>query len=743
MKKSKGRMRDNVLYRRADAPVEARVEDLLGRMTLEEKVCQMGAVFPTSWEDPKINRLLTRGRFSPRKAAALLSPGPGHMSMPLRYLPIRKSVDFANAIQKFLVEHTRLGIPAIIHDESLHGCMLPGSTSFPQAIGLAATWDDALMHRVAQAIGRETFVRGIRQCLSPTINIARDPRCGRTEESYGEDPWLTSRMGVAFVRGVQSQGVAATVKHFAANFVGDGGRDSHAIHFSERHLREVYFPAFEACVREAGAMSVMPAYNALDGQPCACNRWLLTDVLKKEWGFDGVTVSDYLAVEMIHTLHHVAESFAEAGRKAAEAGMDIELPEAKCFKDLAGLIRAGDMAVAPVDDAVRRVLRLKFRLGLFENPYANAAAAVRVVGCAEHRALALEAARRSLVLLKNEGGVLPLANARTIAVLGPNAAIGRLGNYSTLHASAVSPLEGMRRRAGQRIKILHAEGCEINGQSRDGFARAVEAARAADMAVLFMGNTTKTEGEGRDRCRLELPGVQEDLIRDVAALGKPTVVVLIGGGAVAMERWIERVPAVVAAWCPGMEGGHALAQVLFGDVNPGGKLPLTFPRTTGQLPLYYNMKPSSRGYDYVDQRGVQPMFPFGHGLSYTTFKYGHLKIEPRVIPPNGSVTVSVDVRNTGYRAGDEVVQLYLSDLCASLSRPVKELKRFKRVRLARGQKRVVRFTLEGRDLAFLDRHLEPVVEPGEFEVMVGGSSAEGVKARFSVKAGVSVKRERA
>jgi beta-glucosidase len=730
--------RNEALYCRADAPVEARVEDLLGRMTLEEKVCQMGAAFPTSWEDPKINRLLTNGRFSPRKAAALLSPGPGHVSMPLRYLPIRKSVAFANAMQKFLVEHTRLGIPAIIHDESLHGCMLPGSTSFPQAIGLAATWDDALMNRVAQAIGRETFVRGIRQCLSPTINIARDPRCGRTEETYGEDSWLTSRMGVAFVRGVQSQGVAATVKHFAANFVGAGGRDSHEIHFSERILREVYFPAFEACFREAGAMSVMPAYNALDGQPCACNRWLLTDVLRKEWGFDGVAVSDYLVVEMIHTLHHTAETFAEAGRKAAEAGMDIELPEAKCYKELAGLIRSGRMSVAPVDDAVRRVLRMKFRLGLFENPYANAAEAARVVGCAEHRALALEAARRSLVLLKNEGAVLPLANARTIAVLGPNAAIGRLGNYSTLHAAAVSPLEGMRQRAGRRVKILHAEGCEINGQSRDGFARAVEAAREADVAVLFMGNTTKTEGEGRDRCRLELPGLQEDLIREVAAAGKPVVVVLIGGSAIAMERWVERVPAVVAAWYPGMEGGHAIAGVLFGDCNPGGKLPLTFPRTTGQLPLYYNMKTSGRVYDYADQRGAQPMFPFGHGLSYTTFKYGRLKIEPRVIPANGSVTVSVEVRNTGKRAGDEVVQLYLSDLCASLSRPLKELKRFQRVKLARGQKRVVRFTLEGRDLAFLDRHLEPVVEPGEFEVMVGGSSAEGIKARFAVKAGVNL-----
>jgi beta-glucosidase len=303
----------------------------------------------------------------------------------------------------------------------------------------------------------------------------------------------------------------------------------------------------------------------------------------------------------------------------------------------------------------------------------------------------------------------------------------------------VSPLEGLRRRAGHRVKILHAEGCEINGQSRDGFARAVAAAREADVAVLFMGNTTKTEGEGRDRCRLELPGLQEDLIREVAAVGKPVVVVLIGGSAVAMERWLDRVPAVVEAWYPGMEGGHAIAQVLFGDCNPGGKLPLTFPRTTGQAPLYYNMKPSGRGYDYADQRGAQPMFPFGHGLSYTTFKYSRLKIEPRVIPPEGTVNVSVEVRNAGKRAGDEVVQLYLTDVHASLARPLKELKRFQRVRFARGQKRVVRFTLEGRDLAFLDRHLEPVVEPGEFEVMVGGSSAEGVKARFRVKADIVAK----
>ena len=770
--------RKRMRYRDARLSVETRVRDLLGRMTLQEKVRQLWAV---NAED-----VLHGGKLSRRKARKSIGKGMGQLSYVLRHFGPREGAALANDIQRFAVEETRLGIPIIIHDECLHGCMARGSTSYPQSIGLAATWTPELVRKMAGAIGRETRSRGIRQALSPCVNIARDVRCGRTQESYGEDPHLSAEMAVAFVKGLQSRGVVATPKHFAANYVGDGGRDSHPIHISERLLREIYLPVFEACVRGAGALSIMPAYNSIDGVPCSCDRWLLTDVLRKEWGFKGFTVSDYESVLGAYSLHHVAGSKAEIAAKALAAGMDVDLPKAECFSELERLVKKGKLPERVVDESVRRVLRVKLSLGLFEDPYVSPDRAVELCDTGENRELARELSRRSIVLLKNDG-VLPLKKTvKSIAVIGPNAdtvevhysdyrggydpVFGRevpwggnviLGNYSAQGMKVVTPLEGMRNKVSGKTRVQLARGCDVFGNSprevreairmgidlkgmKEAFQtsprsirKAVRVAAKADVAVLFMGNWSMaepltSEGESADRCDLDLPGAQEELIREVCKVNRHVVVVLIGGSAVTMSAWKDDVGGIVEAWYPGEEGGNAIADVLFGDCNPGGKLPITFPVTTGQLPLYYNHKPTGRVDDYVFQRGRQAMFPFGHGLSYTRFAYRGLKVKKtRAKGKPLRVTVGLKVRNAGKRAGDEVVQLYIRDVVSELSRPVKELKAFRRVSLKQGETKQVEFVLGRKDFSYLGRDLKPVLEPGEFEIMVG-SSSEDIRLKGSV-----------
>jgi len=663
--------------------------------------------------------------------------GVGQLSCTLRPFSPKESAELANKIQKFALEETRLGIPVIIHDECLHGCMAKGSSIFPQSIALASTWDPDLMKEVATAIGKETRARGIHQCLSPTINIARDPRCGRTEETYGEDTYLTSLMAVSFVKGVQGQKVAATPKHFVANFVGDGGRDSNEIYFSERILREVYFPAFKACVKQAGALSVMSAYNSLDGVPCSSNKWLLTDVLRKEWGFKGFVVSDYGSVIGIHTLHKVARTKAEVAKKAIEAGLDIELPESDCFEELLGLAREGKLSEEVIDEATRRILRVKFWLGLFENPYVDPEDAEKICTCKEHRKLALKAAREAIVLLKNDGILSLSKDLKSIAVIGPNANKVRVGGYSGYGVKVVTPLEGIKNKVSQEnkdTKVYFTEGCKLTGISRKGFEEAIKIAEKSNVAILFVGNSKQTEGEGKDRCNLDLPGVQEDLIKEISNTGTPVVVVLINGSAITMAEWINKVGAVVEVWYPGEEGGSAISDVLFGDYNPGGKLPITLPKTVGQLPLYYNHKPTGRGYDYIDLRGKQALFPFGYGLSYTKFEYSNLKINPEKISSEEKVNISVDVKNIGRYKGDEVIQLYINDIVASVAKPVKELKGFKRITLEPDQKKRVNFALLPQDLAFYDINMNLDVEPGIFKVMIGSSSEDiRLKGSFEVK----------
>ena len=762
------------LYLDKNAPIEERVEDLLGRMTPEEKVYQMVGMgnwkkqivfvtkqWPLDWRRMDRKRLISilkKAKFSAKKAKKSIGKGLGELSMGITHFTPKTGAQRANEVQKFAKEQTRLGIPIIIHDECLHGCMAINSTSFPQSIALASMWDDELMNEIATAIGKETRARGIRQCLSPTVNIARDPRCGRTEETYGEDPYLTSRMAVAFVKGIQSQGVVATVKHYTANFVADGGRDSNEVHFSERILREIYFPAFEACVKEANALSIMAAYNCLDGVPCSANRWLLIDVLRNEWKFKGFVVSDYFSVVHIQEKHKVAKTKAEAAKQAAEAGLDIELPHIDCYEKLIKLIKQNKISDEVINERVGKILWVKFRLGLFDEPYVDPKQAEKICDCGKHRKLALKAAQKSITLLKNDKNTLPLKNIRTIAVIGPNANEVRLGGYSCREPNhVVTPLEGIKNRASKTMEVNFAKGCDINKKSKKGFKDAIEIARKSDVAVLFMGNSEKTEGEGRDRSNLDLPGVQEELIKEISKTGKPVIVVLIGGSAITMNNWLNKVQAVIEAWYPGEEGGNAIADILFGNCNPCGHLPITFPKTTGQLPLYYNYKPSGRSETYVDLRGRQPLFPFGYGLSYTKFRYSNLRITPDKITSAGKVSpvrnrlssdnrtevpkallisngvrVSIDIKNIGKHKGDEVVQLYLRDTYSSIARPVKELKGFKRITLKPGEKRKVEFILTDKELRFLDKNMEYVVEPGIFEVMVGPNSEEGIKGKFRV-----------
>ena len=726
--------------------VEARVRDLLARMTVEEKVKQMCM--------RRTRTLVKNGRLSARDVRDTF----GTLSIGCLQDPRKDpetNVRVVNYVQKYLVEKTRLGIPGLVISECLHGHLSGGATVFPQAIALASTWSPDLVGKMARAVAKEARAVGVAQALSPVLDLAREPRWGRTEETYGEDPYLASRMGVAFIKGMQGEGpqvdrehVICTAKHFAAHGSPEAGVNLAPVAGGMRELRTVYLPPFEAAVTEAGVGSVMPCYSEYDGIPAPASELLLRRVLREEWGFQGYTFSDYFAVGMLHTFHRTAHSPEEAGKQALEAGMDLEAPEDYGFGDrLLGLVNKGEVSIDLVDQAVARILRAKFLAGLFENPYADAAEAQRVVHCPAHRRLARQIARESIILLKNEGGLLPLGDdVRTIAVLGPNADAARLGDYCSEDATGDTPLEGIRNAAPKHTKVLYAQGCTLCGTSREGFQEAVDAAAGSDVAIVVIGGTSMatggvgwgedtracTCGEGFDRCDLTPPGVQDDLVRAVHATGTPTIVVLVHGRPYAVSWMAEHIPAIVEAWYPGEQGGAALADVLFGKVNPSGKLPVSVPRSVGHVPAFYNYKPSARGYyhkggspespgrDYVFSP-TTPLYEFGHGLSYTRFSYSNLRVSPKRILPGGRVNVSVEVRNAGNRAGKEVVQLYVNDMVSSVTTPVKALRRFKKIELKPGERESVSFELGVADLALLDRNMNRVVEPGTFEVIVGGA----------------------
>ena len=745
------------LYRNPSLPVEQRLADLLSRMTLEEKIAQM-SIFHMQTNNLPDEKVELDGPVKQQ-----LAHGVGALGRPGQHSSARATAIWTNAVQKYLREHTRLGIPAFFVDEALHGLMAYGSTMFPQAIGLASSWDPELVKEVFTAAAREMRVRGENYALTPVLDLAREPRWGRTEETYGEDPYLGACIGVAAIRGLQGvslanearpidkQHVLATAKHFTAHGQPEGGRNSAPANISEREIRENFLVAFQAAVTEAGVGSVMASYNEINGIPVHVNKWLLRDVLRQEWGFQGFITSDGNGITQLEVLHHVAASKSEAARKALATGIDFELDA--CYSTtLLSQVQAGAVPEAQVDTAVSRILKAKFLLGLFDDPSADPDEAETVTNCAEHRDLALKAAHRSLVLLKNDG-LLPLdiGKIKTLAVIGPNAAGLHLGGYSGDPGHGVSILDGIRQKVGRQANVLYAEGCKITAEDFGGqgwrgwhedttvvpdpaedehlMAEALEAARKADVVLLVIGENESVcrEAWGEthlgDRDSLDLPGRQNDLVRAVVETGVPTVALLINGRPLSINYVVEHVNAIFEGWYLGQEGGTAFADALFGDVNPGGKLPITFPRSVGQIPAFYNHKPSARrGYLWADK---SPLFPFGHGLSYTTFEYKNLQVTPAKIKPDGQATVSVDVTNTGTRPGDEVVQLYIHDVVTErVTRPVKELKGFRRITLQPGETRTIEFIIAPDKLSFLNENMERVVEPGVFDVMVGGSSAE-------------------
>jgi beta-xylosidase len=751
-------------YRDPTRTIDERVEDLLGRMTRDEKVAQLGS----AW----VFELADGAELSQERAAELLELGIGQITRisGASRLDNAGSAAFANAVQAYLLERTRLGIPAIVHEEICSGLMAREATVFPQAIGLASTWEPELAFALADAIRVQMRAVGAHQGLAPVLDVCRDPRWGRTEETFGEDPYLVARMGVAFVQGLQgddlSAGVIATAKHFVGYSASEGGMNWAPAGIPARVLREVYLHPFEAVVRVAGVQSVMNAYNELDGLVCAADRELLTSLLRDEWGFDGCVVADYFSVRQLADYHRLAESVQHAAAMALEAGLDVELPATDCYgAPLLDALDSGLVGEETLDTAVGRVLRSKFELGLFDQPFVDVAAAAGVGGTATHRSLAREVARKSLVLLANDG-VLPLApDVGSVAVIGPNARNARnlLGDYvyqahlesrpdllesgHESHATwatetvgeetapaALSVVDALRERLGSRVAF--AQGCEVNSTRRDGFEEAVRIAAAAEVAVLVMGDKSGlteecTSGESRDRASLDLPGVQEELVRAVLATGTPVVLVLAAGRPTGSAALLEQCAAVVMAWLPGEEGAAAIAEVLTGEVSPSGKLPISFPRGVGQVPIFYGHKISGgrshwKG-DYVDLPS-SPLYPFGHGLSYTTFALSDASVREGAVTSSGSIVVDVSIANTGERLGGEVVQLYVRDPHASLTRPVLELKSFKRVELAPGEARTLTFRVPVGQLGFYDRDLVYVVEPGLLELFVGTSSEDLISA---------------
>ncbi|MBX3143586.1 MAG: glycoside hydrolase family 3 C-terminal domain-containing protein [Trueperaceae bacterium] len=747
-------------FRDASRGVEERVDDLIGRMTLEEKVAQVAGIWATS--------LMRERRFSTEEARSRIGHGIGHVTRIAAtsgYHP-RESAGFANDVQRFLVDQTRLGIPAIVHEESCAGLMARDATCFPVPIAQAATFQPELTEAMAKVIRRQMRATGAHLGLAPVLDIARDPRWGRVEETYGEDPYLVARHGVAYVRGLQgsdlASGVVATAKHFLGYGASEGGLNWAPARILGRELREVYAFPFQAAIAEARVGAVMNAYNELDGVPAGASRELLVDMLRHELGFDGVLVSDYFTLPTLVSYHNITDDKTEAAAIGLNAGIDIELPAHDVYGDpLREGLASGAIDVALLDVAVRRLLAQKFALGLFEDPFVEPDRAPVVFDTPADRALAKELALKSLVLLKNDGGLLPLnSDVGTVAVIGPAADSIRLfqGDYHyPSHAEAMfehhdptvpapTPMLADRRddlaeqfppmlslvaalrELAPGLKVRHAVGCDVMSTDTSGFPAAVDAARGADVAILVLGDRSglsndATTGEARDRADVSLPGVQRELLAAIAATGTPVVLVLVGAKPLALGDVIDHAGAVLMAWLPGEEGGPAIAETLFGLSSPSGRLPISLPRSAAQIPVYYNHKPSGgrshwKG-SYVDMP-TTPLFSFGHGLSYTEFEYSALRIESL----RDSVVVGFDIANRGGKNGDEVVQLYFHDLIASVTRPVKQLVGFARVQLEPGSSQRVEFEVPLDLIAFHDGAMKRVLEPGTVAVMVGASSTD-------------------
>ncbi len=752
------------MYQDPESPVHLRVKDLLDRMTVEEKVGQMIALWAGKAD------IMDDLEFSAEKASQGYSDGIGQISRAsdkrggpdiadvaggtaARWRTMEETVEFVNAVQRWAVKNTRLGIPVLFHEESLHGYMAPEATMFPQAIALAGTFDPGLVMEISSVIAREVRAHGVPLVLSPVVDIVRDPRWGRIEETFGEDPFLVSQMGIAAVEGLQGAGkfdllapgkVFATLKHMTGHGQPESGNNIAPAQISERELRSNFFPPFRRIIEQTSVAAVMPSYNEIDGVPSHSNRWLLRDVLRGEWGFEGIIVSDYNGIRELESLHHVAGDLDQAAQMALAAGVDCDLPDGEAYCTLARQVHSGKVDISLIDQAVSRILEFKFRAGLFENPFGNLQLAEQITGNTQARDLAALAARKSICLLKNDG-TLPLQQEKpgTLAIIGPNAAIARLGGYSSIPRQSTSLLDGVRALLAGETEVLFAQGVFITQsedraddevlladpeRNRELIAEAVSIARRATAIVLAIGDTEQTSREGfaadhlGDRTSLDLLSQQDELFDALHSLGKPVIVCAINGRPPSWPNIAERANAILECWYPGQEGGTAMAEALFGVINPGAKLPLTVVRDEGHIPQYYNHKPTARrGYLFAD---IEPLFPFGYGLSYTEFEISTPRLSSPRIGITDSVQVQVDVRNTGDRTGDEVVQLYIRDQLASVTQPVKQLKGFQRVTLEPGEQRTLGFTLGPETFAIWNAQMEEVVEPGIFTIMAGPNSED-------------------
>lgn len=749
-------------YKDSSLPIAERTEDLLKRMTLEEKVGQLFSYF--SRDTISFDKA---GNFIGVQDTAIINRGVGSLSTREIWMERsnRKRAIYINGIQKYMIEKTRLGVPVFIFSEALHGLMIQGATSFPQAIGLGSTWDTTLVKQIFTIAALEGRARGTRQVLSPVLDLARDPRWGRTEECYSEDPYLVSRLGMAAVYGLQGRGktidnehVVVTLKHFAGHGQPEGGRNLAPVNYSERIFRETHLYPFEMAIRRANAQSVMASYNEWDGVPNHVNRKLLIEILRDEWDFNGYVMSDGGGLDLTYRHHLAAADPAESGVISITAGVDFDLgSRGKCFFALIDQVKNGNISEEIITRATRNILRVKFKCGLFDDPYIDVDRFDKVANCKEHKALALKAAHEAMVLLKNEKNTLPfdISKIKTFAVIGPNASEVHLGGYSAVPMRGVSVLQGIQEFAAGKFEVLYAEGCKLTlndechwyvnenpilnnpDNDRKLINDAVKVAKRSDAIALVLGENELicreawSENHLGDRDNLDLIGLQNELAKAIIQTRKPLVVLLINGRPITINDLHENAPAIIECWYLGQETGHAVADIIFGKVNPSGKLPITFPRSVGQLPCFYNKKPTNHR-DYVLAESA-PLYPFGFGLSYTTFEYSNLKITPNEIQSNETADVSIEIANIGEMKGDEIIQLYIHDLVSLPTRPIKELKDFIRITLNSGETQTVTFKITPEKLEAFDLNMKRVVQPGDFEVMVGKNSMDVLTDTLTVK----------
>ena len=756
-------LEDLVNYKNPKLSIPDRVADLLNRMTIEEKVSQMLCI----WGQKKTILLDEEGNINLQNLGLHLQHGIGQIGRLSDTAGGQNAVEMArlaNSLQKFFVEETRLGIPVIFHEECLHGLVAKDSTSYPQPIGLSSTFNPELIEEIFTAIASEARARGVHQALTPVLDVARDPRWGRVEETFGEDPYLISKLGIAAVKGLQGDGcfkdknrMIATLKHFAAHGQPESGSNCGPANFSERVLRDIYLFPFKEVIKNADPKSVMASYNEIDGVPSHANKWLLKNILSCEWKFEGFVVSDYYAITELNkkedTISNgLAKDKSDAALLAVNAGVNLELPDPDCYPELINLVQSGKLDESVIDKMVYSLLTYKFQLGLFDNPYVEVNPEINELKIENNRKIALQAAKEAITLLKNENDLLPLKpkKGNTIAVIGPNADRVLLGGYSGKPRYFTTVLQGIKEKLGKDVNVLYSEGCKItvNGswdedivslpdpnENQKLIRKAVYVAKKSDFVILALGENEQISREAwtkvhlGDRVNLELFGMQNDLVKAILRTGKPVVVLLFNGRPNSFNYINDNVSSILECWYLGQETGHAVANVLFGDFNPGGKLPISFPRSVGHIPCYYNHKPSARrGYLFDD---ISPLYPFGFGLSYTSFKFSNLKIKKPSIKMGELQKVYVDVENTGRRFGTEVVQMYIRDVVSSVTRPVKELKGFKKIQLKPSEIKTVELNILPEHLAFTDINKNYTIEPGEFEIMVGNSSRDEILIKIT------------